>query len=279
MTLYADLDEGVIDVDGLTVRFYKSVTDDNSPPVVLVHGTGGPAENNFWALFPMLAFTRRVVTFDLVVPSGELTLDDYVRQTEAVIRATSPGQPVALVGYSLGAVVAAATAARNPELVDSLVLAAGWMQTDRQQLLRNDVWQTLTAEGSSAIADFQLFANYSGHHLVTRTDREFEELWERSRAVRYAPSVMDLNRTIDIADEVSHIEAPTLVVGCTLDVMVPLRHSRELFGAIPDARYVEIRSGHAVVHERPAELFARIDTFLLDPRALAAGTILLPQHA
>jgi pimeloyl-ACP methyl ester carboxylesterase len=279
MTLYAELDEGVIDVDGLQVRFYESATEDIEPPVVLVHGTGGPAENNFWALFPMLAFTRRVITFDLVIPDGTLTLDDYVRQTEAVIRATSPGQPVALVGYSLGAVVAAATAARHPDLVDSLVLAAGWMQTDRQQLLRNDVWQTLTAEGSSAIADFQLFANYSGHHLVTRTAREFEELWERSRSVRYSPSVMELNRTIDISDEVSRIVAPTLVVGCTLDVMVPLRHSRELFGAIQDARYVEIQSGHAVVHERPAELFARIDTFLLDPHALRAGTILPPEHA
>jgi pimeloyl-ACP methyl ester carboxylesterase len=268
-----------VDTEGLKVRYYESTTEDASPPVVLIHGTGGPAENNFWALFPMLAFTRRVITFDLALPAGPLTLDDYVRQTVAVIQATSPRRPVALVGYSLGAVVAAATAARHPELVDSLVLAAGWMRTDRQQILRNDLWRTLTTEGSAAIADFQLFANYSGHHLVTRTKREYDELWNRSRTVRYAPAVMELNRTIDIADEVSKISAPTLVVGCTLDVMVPIHHSREMFGAISDARYVEIRSGHAVVHERPAELFDRIDTFLLDPHALPPGTILPPQRA
>ncbi|MCP2049532.1 UNVERIFIED_ORG: pimeloyl-ACP methyl ester carboxylesterase [Paenarthrobacter nicotinovorans] len=279
MTLYPDLLEDVLKVDGLDVRYYDNATADNAPPIVLVHGTGGPAENNFWALYPMLAFNRRVITFDFALPEEELTLDHYVRQTAAVIRTVSAEGPVALVGYSLGAVVAAATAARYPELVDSLVLTAGWMRTDRQQLLRNDIWQDLKREQSDAITNFTLFSNYSGHHLVTRSGPEYDELLERSRRVSYEPQIMALNRTIDIADEIESITAPTLVVGCTLDIVAPIRHSRELFGGIADARYVEIHSGHAVVHERPAELFARIDSFLLDPEAIKAGTILPTLHA
>ena len=68
--------------------------------------------------------------------------------------------------------------------------------------------------------------------------------------------------------------ATTLVVGCTQDQMVPRTHSLQLFGAIDDARYTEIDSGHAVVFERPAELLRLVDTFLRQPSASAAGSII-----
>ena len=280
MSLYHHLVEGTLDVEGTLVHWYDSEHGDpDEPPVVLLHGTSGPAEASFWALFPMLAFTRRVITFDFGLPpdSVPLTLDHYVAQAAAVADDRSPDRPVALVGHSLGAVVAAALAAQHADRVAALVLIAGWLRTDRQQLLRNDIWRHLNEEGSAALADFGLFTAYGQPFLVTRTERDYTALRARAGGRVTSPRVMELNRGIDISAECGSITAPTLVVGASHDQMVPVRHSHDLLGAIADSRYTEIASGHSVVNERPGELFVHIDRFIADPHAVPAGTVLAPQ--
>ena len=85
---------------------------------------------------------------------------------------------------------------------------------------------------------------------------------------------MDLNRRIDIVQDIHRIQAPTLVIGCTHDQMVPVRHQKAIFGAIEDSRYVEIPTGHAVVFERPSELCHHVQRFMDDPEEYAAGTVI-----
>ncbi|MEV0688217.1 alpha/beta hydrolase [Nocardia sp. NPDC050378] len=275
MSFYPDLDEGTVVVDGIDVRYYDSRGGSESPPVVLLPGFEGSAEKDFWALFPMLAFTHRTITFDVALPEGDrdFTLEEYVAQTVAIIEKLSPGKPVALVGYSLGAVAAAATAARKPELVASLVLIAGWMKTDRHQLTWSGIWQELHRTGSAALADFVLYSSYSAQYLCSRTERDFKEVVDRTRSSSISPRAVALGLAIDIGDEAHTVEIPTLVVGNIFDQIVDVSHSRELFGAIRDSRYAEIEAGHAVVQERPAELFALIDNFVAAPHAKAPGDI------
>ncbi|WP_404473420.1 alpha/beta fold hydrolase [Microbacterium aerolatum] len=275
MTLYPGLIESEIVVDGAVVRVYDSGGDWQTPTIVLVHGTGSTAEKNYWALFPMLAFEHRVVAMDLALPGdgSELTLDFYVRQLEAVLEQVRDQRGVTLVGYSLGAVVSLALAARRSDLLTSIVTIAGWMKTDRHQILRNNLWRKLQDEGSSAKADFALFASYSAPYVSSRTVSDYEEIVRRVAGTDYPAPIMNLNRTIDIVAETHSIALPALVIGCIHDVMVQPRHSREIFGAIKDARYAEIQAGHAVVHERPAELFALIDRFVADPDEHPAGTV------
>lgn len=85
---------------------------------------------------------------------------------------------------------------------------------------------------------------------------------------------MDLYRRIDVVEDAHLISAPTLVFGCTHDQMVPIRHQKALFGAIADARFAEIPTGHAVVFERPSELCHHIQRFLDEPSEHDAGTII-----
>lgn len=47
---------------GLAIHYHDSdPAKAGEPTIVLLHGTGGSAENNFWVLFPMLAMRHRVV--------------------------------------------------------------------------------------------------------------------------------------------------------------------------------------------------------------------------
>lgn len=244
------------------------------PTIVLVHGTGGSTSAHYSFLLPMLAADQRVISVDLSKTSAEaVSLIDLADQVEAVLRhAQAP--KLTLVGYSLGAVVTAAVAAAHPDLVDRLVLIAGWMRTDKQQLLRNDIWQKLRRQDEAAAREFTIFTAYSAAFLQIRSSQEIRELVDAVSFDDFKDQQMELNRSIDITGLTSDIRAKTLVVGCRDDYMVPSRHSRALFGAIADASYVEVGAGHAVVHERPAELVHWIATFNAYPERFATGTIL-----
>lgn len=266
-----------IDCAGARVSYHAAgPLNSGRAPVVLIHGTTGSTEGHFGFLFPMLAVHQRVVSIDLAPPAGEgpLSLEALEAQVLAVLDAALPGQAVTLAGYSLGAVLAAFVAARNPARVDNLVLIAGWMKTDSQQLLRNAVWQALRAAGLPEIRDYTAFCAFGAPFLAGKS---LADLAPGLAAMQFNPffdAQMALNRRIDITGLVPDIRARTLVIGCSHDQMVPRHHSKALFGAIEDARYSEIAAGHAVVFERAAELLALIDDFSANPGRWPAGSII-----
>lgn len=277
MTFLPSVRQGVVQRPGADVTYYDS-SDPSDPrtPVVLLHGTGGSAESHFWALFPMLAERHRVIALDFAEPATP-GVDALADQVEAVLAELSPGRGVTLLGYSLGAVVAAFIAGRQPALVERLVLVAGWMRTDQQQRLRHDVWGTLHAARSPATAQLAVFTAYSAAYLRARTPAELAELLRRAASGPDRTTAMRINRDVDITEQVVAVQAPTLVVGCREDQMVPVHHSRLLFGGIRDARYAELDSGHAVVHERPAELFGVVSQFIQEPGRSPAGSVLVQE--
>jgi pimeloyl-ACP methyl ester carboxylesterase len=273
--------EHVVDVGGRRIRYYESrPTDDERDVIVLLHGTDGSAERSFWALFPMLATRHRVVALDFVDPEpGSVPrMDDYVEQAVAVAAACDEGRPVHVVGYSWGAVVAARAASMRPELVSTLTLVAGWLKTDAHQRLRNRIWQSLHDDRHPALAAFSVFVSSSQTYINGRTPDELEAAIERVAGGPDRSVKMALNREVDLTATIEGVVAPTLVVGCLQDQMVPIAHARMLLGAIENSRLAEIDSGHGVVHERPSELYTLIDEFVRHPDAHPAGSILAPTH-
>ena len=131
--------------DGVTINYYDSdPVKKGRGTIVLLHGTAGSAENNFWALFPMLAMRHRVVALDFVDPADDTpAAEPYLQQVLAVIEAAHHGTPVHLVGYSFGAVIAALYAAQHRATVESLTLVCGWVITDNLQRVRNAIWRSL----------------------------------------------------------------------------------------------------------------------------------------
>lgn len=265
-------------VGGVTVRYRVDGPENGRLPLVMVHGTAGSIDGHYGYLFPMMAYRQRVIALEFAEPEGEtLELDQLVAQVQAVIDAERPGKPVALMGYSLGAVVAAAMAARLGKRIENLILIAGWQKTDTHQLFRNKVWKALRNDGSASLTEYMTFCAFSPAFMNIRTVDDMAVAAGMLNVTPFVEKQMDLNTRIDIAAVVETITAKTLVIGCTSDMMVPKHHSKALFGSIPDARYTEVPSGHAVVHERPAELFYHIDNFTRLPGTYPAGTIIPAQ--
>ena len=271
-------------VDGVPVTYHSAGQDDGRrgdaqrPVLVMVHGSTGSTDSHYGFLFPMLGFRQRVVSVDLAQPlTDALSLAQLVAQVGAVIdvvRGQSGGRPVSLMGYSLGAVVAASLAAQRPDAVRDLILVAGGLKTDAHQRLRNGIWRQLRQADLATIRDYMLYCAFSPDFIAARTPQELEGMAAKIGLDAFVDQQMALNAEIDIAAQVPLIEARTLVVGCTHDQMVPRAHSQQLFGAIDDARYTQIDSGHGVVFERPAELLRHIDAFLRQPAAHPAGSVI-----
>lgn len=230
--------------------------------VVLVHGTGGRADTHFRTVFPMLAARHRVIALDLCPADS---LDALSAQVIAVTEDRARNEPVTLVGYSLGALVAAKVAASRPELVARLVLICGWARPDSVQRLRYGIWQSLFAAGDrDTLSRFSTLLAFGQPYLAARTDSEVEALVSAREYPEGIEQQMRINAASDVVEDLSRVTAPTLVISGIHDQMVARRHGHYLFGAIEDARLAEIATGHAATTERPAQVFKLVDDFIRD---------------
>jgi pimeloyl-ACP methyl ester carboxylesterase len=262
----------IVNVSGTDVHY--SVSGDG-PGLVLVHGTSMDAASNFGHLVGRFADRHTVITPDYAgsgqttAPAGGLTLDLLVDQVTAAARDATSGS-VDLVGFSLGAVVAASLAARHPDLVRRLVLVAGWTHSEDPRLrLGMELWvRLLDVDPELAALQGPLVA-FSPPFLSALGQDGLAQLG-RAKPAPGTRDQIDLNLRVDIRDQLPRITAPTLVVGCTLDYLVPVQHARNLHQAIPHSRYAELDSGHVVFLERPAEIVAIIREFLGE-RSQATG--------
>lgn len=265
-------------VDGVKITYRIGGSSNGKPPLVMVHGTAGNIDTHFGFLFPMMELRQRVIGINLSEPNcGTLELEHLVSQVLAVIEVESPSRPVSLLGYSLGAVVAAKTAAKLGDKIANLILVAGWLKTDTHQKFRNHVWKSLRKQNSESLTEFMTFCSFSPFYMKTRTVEELRASAAKLKINEFNEKQMNLSLQVNIENDCPLILAKTLVIGCSEDMAVPVHHSKSLFGAIDNASYTEIPSGHAVIHERPAELFYHVDCFLKYPGSYPIGEIIPAQ--
>ncbi len=133
------------------------------PTIILIHGTGGNTDKHFSYIFPMLGIHQRVLSIDLHTPDkADLKVTDFSQQVEALIQhAVAEDETITVVGYSLGAVIAAQVAASLKQRVARLILLAGWAKTSSVQQLRTVIWQQLFTEQSAALPHFVNYCLYS----------------------------------------------------------------------------------------------------------------------
>lgn len=142
-TLLRGFEPHVAEIGGLRTRYWVGGA---GPPLLLVHGLAGAAYN-FTELAPSLARRRRVLIPDLPGHGGTAplpvvqNLGDLARHAASVAEHEGM-RPAAVLGYSMGGILALRLAAEQPGSVSAVVLlsSAGIVSTTR----RAELWLAAT---------------------------------------------------------------------------------------------------------------------------------------
>lgn len=247
------------------------------PAVLLIHGTGADAESNWGPLIESLSDRYTVIAPNLpgagATPASNvrLDLDELAARVIATVRAAGVADGFHLVGHSLGAVVAAALAARHPERVRALLLHAGWATTGPREALMFDLWSRLLEADRELLARHLVLEAMSPALLEEAGTTQLDELVAGFTAMLDTRIVgqIDLDGRIDLAPALSAIRAATLVLASAEDRIIPPPHQRALAAAIPGARYREIPGGHGLPFEDPFGFFATIAEWVEEQQAHA----------
>ncbi|NMD56041.1 MULTISPECIES: alpha/beta fold hydrolase [Tsukamurella] len=213
--------------------------DDHGAPLVLLHGTGTDGDLNFGHLLPALS-GRRVIRPNLPGSGPEpdldgVDLDGIVERIATLHDRTHPEGPVDVLGFSLGAVLAAAYAGRYPGRVGRLILLAGWAAPDPRHQLFMGLWRRLADLDDRAYGEFLVLTLFSPQFVAGLGDG-VEEAVRSTLPTPGTSRQIDLDATIDIRSLAARITAPTLLIAGTEDVIAPPSKVRELGGLIGAAR-------------------------------------------
>jgi pimeloyl-ACP methyl ester carboxylesterase len=265
------------------------------PPMVLVHGLGGAAENWF-AVGSALARRGHVVALDLMgfgrTPPGQdgVELDANYRLLDRFLTAVAGG-PAIVVGNSMGGLIAMMEAARSPDRVAGLVLVSPaqprlrgapidwplllalilysipWLGRKlwRRRVRRlgpaglvDDLFRIVCVDPSRVPRDVR------DAHVALVAERLARMPWAEDAFVTAARSLMRaLARKQEWQAMVSAIKAPTLVVQGARDRLVPLMASRTLVQQRPDWRLEVLEDiGHVAQLEAAGRFSALVERWL-----------------
>jgi pimeloyl-ACP methyl ester carboxylesterase len=249
-------------------------------PLLFVHGLGG-CWRNWLENLPHFARTHRAIAIDLPgfgqspMPSWPIEMSAYGRLIHDFCEKLGIDRLAALVGHSMGGLVATDAAVEQPARFERLVLAAaaGLSFADRQG---GRTRAELTLFESTVRPLARPFAswlarprgrNVAFDALIRYPNRLRPELlWETIEPSLRAPGFPAAIRAIggyDSRDRLLEIGAPTLVVWGRNDRIVPVRDAYGYHRQISNSQ-MEIfeRTGHMLQFERPGRFNALLDDFL-----------------
>ena len=240
-----------------------------APAIVLVNSLG--TDCRMWdAVVPLLNDRWRVVSYDKRghglsdMPPGPYTIDDHADDLLALADHLKLEQ-FALVGLSIGGVIAQTVALRQPKRLRALVLA------DTAAKIGNDEsWNArinaIRDHGFESIADAIMERWFSrGYREANLVELAgWRNMMLRTPVAGYIASCLAL-KSADLTGDVTGIAVPTLVVTGAEDSSTPPELGRALADSIPGSRFVLIpASGHLPAIEQPAALAALITRHMED---------------
>lgn len=179
-----------------------------------------------------------------------------------------------LLAISQGCPVAVAFAVRHPGRVRRLIMingfGAGWAHArDPEQRAQWDALATLarTGWGKDNAAFRQTFTNLFFPEATAEQSVWWNELQKLSASPQNAERLMRLFGEIDVGNLLPQVKAPTLVLHCRDDQLVPLEAGRLMVSRIPNAQFIALDSrNHLVLDSEPAwrTLVDEVTAFLGD---------------
>jgi pimeloyl-ACP methyl ester carboxylesterase len=270
-------DERFTEVRGSRMRYFVGGPEDG-PPLILVHGLGGAAAN--WVdLAPLLAERRRVLVPELpghgrstalaAVPNVAVFADrvGLVAEREGMF-------PAAVVGHSLGGVVALRLALRRPGDVVALVLAAGAgiSSTTRRakyglRILGIIGPRRLVAPWADSVADspflrYLVFGRWGASDPLILSRAAVDGFLEGTRLTTDSPSAARALVVDDVRQELGELCCPVMVLWGARDNQLPLADGFDFARRLRADLRVIADCGHLLIGERPDLCADAIESFL-----------------
>lgn len=191
---------------------------------------------------------------------------------EAQISALARGEPVDLVGYSMGGRMALAYAVGNPDQVRRLVLesASPGLETEEARAARRaadeDLARFLETEGVEAFVErwetLELFESQRSLPAPVRASHRARRLLNHPRSLAACLRGLGTGALPSYWGSLAGLRVPVLVLVGALDRKFAALGAR-MADALPDARVVEVAgAGHAVHLERPDAWLGAVTGFL-----------------
>jgi 3-oxoadipate enol-lactonase len=255
-----------IELDGVALRY--ELTGNGDHTLVLLHEMGGSLES--WDdVAPRLAKSRRVLRYDTRGAGlsqkvrGELSFDTMADDIIALLDALGIAGKVALAGIAVGGAIALHFAARYPERTSAVAVGspATGIAPDRRATALERVAKIEATGMAFAVED----SMRNGYAPELRGDigrfERFRARWLGNDPASYA-TIWRMLAAADLQDELTGLRCPVLVIGGSLDRVRPPPLAEAVAGAIPGARYVEVRTGHYMAVQTPDLISDCVDEFL-----------------
>jgi pimeloyl-ACP methyl ester carboxylesterase len=260
---------------GDAMRSWREAGVGDALPLVLLHGIGSNA--SAWAgQFAGLAGDRRIVAWNApgypgsdALPSPWPSARDYAAALIALLDHLGIRR-CALVGHSLGAIVAAAVAFEAPSRIAALMLASpasGYSASPDSELPAPVAGRIADIEtlGPRGLADKR-----AGRLLTERASVAARELVWRAMSEVTVDGYRQASRMLasaDIKRDAARLTMPTIVAWGSADVVTPPASCRAVADAVPASilggRAVELPAlGHGFATEDPAAFNAIVRQLL-----------------
>jgi pimeloyl-ACP methyl ester carboxylesterase len=235
--------------------WYDLVGPADAPSVLLLHG-GLSSSDDWTAQVPALAARHRVILADrrghgrTPDVEGAITYAGMAADTVAFLEALEPG-PVALVGWSDGALVGLEVARRRPDLARKLVMIGQYVHPDGCRPWFAEVAASMTPSTfPAAFRDHFMAHSPDGAEHDAVIFEKLARLW-RTEPVIPVPELED-------------VSVPTLVLAGDDDI-VTVEHAAAIVAAIPNAQLAIVPgASHASPIEKPEVVNRLLLDFLAD---------------
>jgi pimeloyl-ACP methyl ester carboxylesterase len=247
----------------------------SGPVVVLLHGF--PLDRHMWdAQIEALSGDFRVLAPDLrgfgqsmITPFDVevgVPMEKYAADLRQMLDTLGVRQPVVLVGFSMGGYAAFQFVLRNPDRVRGLVLCDTRSVADTEEARTNrkkmaaDVLAANSAEPALAMMPKLL----SPHTPQARpaVAEQVRGMILRQSPAPIAAAQRGMARRENVTPRLAQISCRALGIVGVDDAISPPKEMREIAGALPHARLVEIpNAGHMAPMENPEAVSQAIGDF------------------
>ena len=192
-------------------------------------------------------------------PASDQTLDSYAQRIGAVVSAC--GDPVVLVGHSLGGLVISAVAESMPEQVRRLVYLTAFLPRDGDSLV-----SICSVDPDNPLNAASL--RTPDRKCVTVDPERVRELFYADcpaedvafAQARLGPEPLGtMFQTVQVTPQ-RFGRVPRTYIHCTHDVALPLFVQQQMVAASPCERVLTLPTGHSPFFAAPDQLAAQLDS-------------------